>query len=204
MVIELAHPSTGATKDDRLARSVVFLSRIARKKNLARLILALSQVEGPIRLSIAGPIEDPAYWRECKRLIDDLPSNKEVQYVGTVPADSTVEFLANFDLFVLPTLGENFGHVILESLAAGTPVIVGEDTPFGEVEQAGAGWSRDPASTVEFARAMETFFDLTRGEQEAMRSRAQDLARRLAFDQRSLDSQRAIFSLLASRHPRAK
>ena len=46
-----------------------------------------------------------------------------VEYVGAVPGDGAVSFLSRFDLFVFPTLGENFGHVVLESLAAGTPVI---------------------------------------------------------------------------------
>ena len=38
-------------------------------------------------------------------------------------------FLKN-DLFVFPTLGENFGHVIFESLEASTPVLVSDQTPW--------------------------------------------------------------------------
>lgn len=35
-----------------------------------------------------------------------------------------------YDLFVFPTLGENFGHVVIESLSAGTPVFMSNTTPW--------------------------------------------------------------------------
>jgi glycosyltransferase involved in cell wall biosynthesis len=34
-----------------------------------------------------------------------------------------------YDYFVLPTLGENFGHAIVESLSLGLPVIISNKTP---------------------------------------------------------------------------
>jgi glycosyltransferase involved in cell wall biosynthesis len=37
---------------------------------------------------------------------------------------------AQHDLFVLPTRGENFGHVIIESLNVGTPVLLSDRTPW--------------------------------------------------------------------------
>jgi glycosyltransferase involved in cell wall biosynthesis len=35
-----------------------------------------------------------------------------------------------YDFFVLPTIGENFGYVFLEALAAGCPLITSDRTPW--------------------------------------------------------------------------
>ena len=41
-----------------------------------------------------------------------------------------MDTLSKHDLFVFPSLSENFGHVIFESLSAGTPVITSVHTPW--------------------------------------------------------------------------
>jgi glycosyltransferase involved in cell wall biosynthesis len=40
------------------------------------------------------------------------------------------EILHKYDLFILPTLNENFGHSIVESLSVGTPVLISDNTPW--------------------------------------------------------------------------
>jgi glycosyltransferase involved in cell wall biosynthesis len=40
----------------------------------------------------------------------------------------------------MPTLGENFGHVFLEALAAGCPLIISDRTPWLRLDQKGIGW----------------------------------------------------------------
>ena len=42
--------------------------------------------------------------------------------------------------FILSTFGENFGHAIFESLAAGRPVIISDQTPWRNLEQQKIGW----------------------------------------------------------------
>ncbi len=46
-----------------------------------------------------------------------------MQYLGDVQPNWVAEVFGQHDLCVFPTRGGNFGHVILESLSAGTPVI---------------------------------------------------------------------------------
>ena len=38
------------------------------------------------------------------------------------------DVFSQHDLFAFPTKGENFGHIILESLSAGTPVLLSDKT----------------------------------------------------------------------------
>ena len=121
-----------------------------------------------------------------------------VEYVGAVPGDGAVSFLSRFDLFVFPTLGENFGHVVFESLAAGTPVIVGNDTPWGQLETAGAGWICDPRSPEAVAELIERFLALDQDARMRMRTAARDLAAQVLNDPRGVDANRTMIQALIS------
>jgi glycosyltransferase involved in cell wall biosynthesis len=178
--------------------SLVFFSRIVPKKNVAAAIQAMLHVKGTARLSIAGPIEDTRYWNRCRQLINDLPDPGLVSYVGAVPADEVVGFLNHFDLFVFPTLGENYGHVILEALAAGTPVIIGRDTPWHRIETLGAGWVCDPTNPVAIAERIDHFLSLGEEARERMRTAARNLALEVLNDSSGLDANRSMFHALAS------
>lgn len=50
-----------------------------------------------------------------------------VDFVGPLPAADVAEFLGSGSVLVHPSLEETFGQVILESIAAGTPVVAGRD-----------------------------------------------------------------------------
>ncbi|AKD24662.1 Glycosyltransferase [Polynucleobacter duraquae] len=111
---------------------IVYLSRILKKKNLRYLIELLEKVTGNISLHIYGPIEERAYFNSCMQLAKEvsLHSNISIEYMGEVLAPNVIETFANYDLMILPTIGENFGHVISESLLAKTPVLISDRTPW--------------------------------------------------------------------------
>jgi glycosyltransferase involved in cell wall biosynthesis len=48
--------------------------------------------------------------------------------------------LFEYHFFILPTLGENFGHVFIEALAAGCPLIISDRTPWLNLEKQRIGW----------------------------------------------------------------
>lgn len=112
------------------AIKIVFISRIAPIKNLHFLLLVLIRIKSPISLNIYGPIEDQNYWRSCRKLMASLPANITASYEGTLASSDTVGTFAEHDLFAFPSLGESFGHVIFESLCAGTPVVTSDCTPW--------------------------------------------------------------------------
>lgn len=109
---------------------IIFLSRISPVKNLEYLLAALAHVKNYVDLSIYGPIEDLAYWNRCEKLIKNISSNISVSYKGVIEHTNVVNTFSKYDLFVFPTMGENFGHVIYESLASGTSVITSNNTPW--------------------------------------------------------------------------
>ena len=109
---------------------IVFISRISPMKNLDFLLKALKRVSSQIELGIYGPIREPGYWATCEKLIKELPNRVKAEYKSELQPFEVISIFSDYDLFVLPTRGENYGHVILESLMAGTPVLISDQTPW--------------------------------------------------------------------------
>ncbi len=114
---------------------MVFLSRFMKKKNFNWLLKNLSNIKGKLKIDIYGPLEDEEYWKESEKIISGLPKNIWVEAKGSVPHEEVSTTLANYHFFVMPTLGENFGHIFLEALAAGCPLIISDRTPWLDLEK---------------------------------------------------------------------
>ncbi|HEX8396183.1 MAG TPA: glycosyltransferase [Pyrinomonadaceae bacterium] len=118
----------------------VFLSRISQKKNLKFALELLKNVSGRATFDIYGSIEDEKYWAECEKLIQRLPETVKVNFQGAVSYEQVAETFGKYHFFLFPTLGENFGHVVIESLAAGTLVVLSDQTPWRNLEKENIGW----------------------------------------------------------------
>jgi glycosyltransferase involved in cell wall biosynthesis len=134
----------------------VFLSRIHPKKNLLSAIKYFKYIEGKAWFDIYGPIEDEEYWKHCQDEIERLPGNVKVEYKGLVSHDQVHEIFSQYDAFLFPTLSENYGHVIAESLIVGTPVIISDQTPWTDVEEYGAGYAISLSDHDRFKTAIRT------------------------------------------------
>ncbi|RYE99488.1 MAG: glycosyltransferase, partial [Oxalobacteraceae bacterium] len=154
---------------------VVFLSRITSKKNLIGAIDILARVSCPVEFDIHGIIEDTAYWAECQQHIAALPGHVTARYVGEVKPNRVEEVLAPYDLFLFPTLGENYGHVIREALSAGLPVLVSDQTPWRGLVERGAGADLSLENSAAFVRWIEDFHRSSPAQRLIMRAAAQRL-----------------------------
>ena len=120
---------------------MVFLSRFVLKKNFKWLIEHVGgNIKGKLTIHIYGPLEDAEYWNECQRIIRSLPQNIQVEALGPLPHEAAVEKIFEYHFFLLPTLGENFGHVFIEALAAGCPLLISDRTPWLGLTEKGIGW----------------------------------------------------------------
>jgi len=79
------------------------------------------------------------------------------------------ERLADYDAFIFPTLGENFGHVIIESLSAGCPVLCSDQTPWNDVFRAGGGSVIPQLDDMVWAREIDRVARLPRAERDTMK-----------------------------------
>ena len=84
--------------------------------------------------------------------------------------------LAEYDLFLLPTRGENFGYAIFDALEVGLPVMLSDLTPWQDLERIGAGWSLPLAEPDRFAAAIDRMAALAPAERNALRRAARSLA----------------------------
>ena len=107
---------------------IVFLSRISPIKNLDFLLSAFLKISEDCHIDIFGPIEDKKYWKKCQNLINKLPDNIQVNFGKEVRPHNVQKIFLKYDLFAFPTKTESFGHVILESLSASTPVLLSDQT----------------------------------------------------------------------------
>lgn len=137
---------------------LLFLSRICPVKNLLGALSILKKVQpgsGEIVFDIFGPIEDDAYWAKCKEEMNSLPEGVRAEYHGLARSEEVFEIMSRYDLLFLPTHGENFGHVIIEALLVGCPVLISDQTSWNGLEECGAGWAFPLGREDMFRRSIE-------------------------------------------------
>lgn len=139
---------------------IVWISRIAPKKNLKGAIEILQNIKSNIEFTIYGPIHNEEYWNECLVELNKLPSNIKWTYKGNVESENVVEQLKKHHVFLFPTLGENYGHVIQEALSAGCPVILSDQTPWSELEKNRIGYSYSLNNIEGFIYSINYYTDM--------------------------------------------
>jgi glycosyltransferase involved in cell wall biosynthesis len=124
---------------------VLVLGRIHPKKALEPLIeafLAVTTAGGRSewQLVIAGDGE-PHYVEDVKRFADTRGGSQRVRFVGWLGGERKRAALRQAALLALPSRQENFGIVVAEAMASGTPVLVSEHVNLAdEIRDSDAGW----------------------------------------------------------------
>lgn len=172
---------------------VIFLSRISRMKNLDGALRMLDGLNGDICFDIYGPIEDKEYWVECEQIIGSLPENIKVRYHGTVSHEQVGAVMRGHDIFFLPTLGENFGHVILEALVAGCPVLLSDQTPWRGLEEKGVGWDLPLNKPELFRKVLQKCVDIDQEEHVKWSERTREYGMQVTRDDRVVEQNRQLF-----------
>lgn len=150
-------------------KSILFLSRVHVKKGINFLIEAVAHLKDELQgytIDIAGE-GDESYINELKQLASRLGVAHLIRFVGGVYGDRKWELFRRADLFVLPTHSENFGIVVAEALACGTPVITTQGTPWQDLEEYRCGWWTE-IGTQATAEALRKFLQCTEAELEQM------------------------------------
>jgi glycosyltransferase involved in cell wall biosynthesis len=193
--IPLMSGSDGGTKALKQAGQlrVVFVSRISPKKNLLSALGMLQSLSGDVSFDIYGPLEDADYWNQCKKVIGTLPSNVLVKYKGMVEHENVGRVFCEHNLFLFPTLGENYGHVICEALSAGCPVLISDQTPWRDLQQQGVGWDIPLEETERFRAVLQQCVDADEEWYAALVARATEYARLAASDPAILEENRKMF-----------
>lgn len=116
-------------RDERREREpqsqvVGFLGRVVSIKDVKTLLRTARKVCDVLpgaKFLVAGPHEEePEYYRECVELMNQLGVQEQVKFLGPTQRN---EFLPLLDVMILSSISEGLPFVIIESLAAGVPVV---------------------------------------------------------------------------------
>ena len=111
---------------------------------------------------------------------------------GVNPAD-VIHIFSRYDLFLFPTAGENYGHVIAESLAAGTPVLVSTETPWRNLHAEGLGWDVDLIKIDSFVKVIRGFALLSNNERLKKRAIIKSKIMERLLDPSVIEANRQLF-----------
>lgn len=138
--------------------NLIFAGRIAPEKNLLYAIEVLSELKlGKVHLDIYGADYSEEYKRQCIALIEQLPENVSAEFKGSVPSKELLGVLKQHHALFLPTRGENFGHIILETFMVSRPVIISDQTPWIGLRDEGVGIELPLTSQDLFIKAIESY-----------------------------------------------
>lgn len=158
---------------------LLFMGRLHPIKAIDRLLVALSESglfrKSAYTLIIAGP-DTSGYGRVLAEQVRTLGLMDKVNFIGTVRGSLKEQWYADALVTVLPSHSENFGNVVIESLAQGTPVVASTGTPWQRLEAEKAGsWVANTPDALR--QELERYLRMPISTYQGYRQRAADLAR---------------------------
>lgn len=174
------------------SHKLLFLSRVHPKKGIDMLLQAFADLQkdnGPLKdyvLQIAGE-GDLTYLNDLKLQSERLGLGQHVEWLGGIYDERKWALFREADLFVLPTHSENFGIVVAEALASGTPVLTTHGTPWQELNDKHCGWCVD-VSTDAIREGLLSFAKLEESELQQMGLQGRKLVEE-KYDTRTIASE---------------
>lgn len=120
------------------ALKIVFVGRLIGKKGIAFLVDALSLMPTEMKweLLIFGDGDDRAL---IEKQIADSGIGKHVKLMGNRPLSQIAEAYQQADIFVLPSLRETSGNVLLEAMAYAVPIVAFDTSFCSQLKEVGCG-----------------------------------------------------------------
>jgi glycosyltransferase involved in cell wall biosynthesis len=157
-------------------RICLFLGRIHEKKGCDLAIMAFAKVlshDADWRLVFAGP--DQVGWQQqLEEMAAGLNIGDRVKWIGLTKGDVKWGLLRSAEVLFLPSHQENFGIVVAEALACGTPVLISDKVNiWREVEEHAAGLVA-PDDLAGAIRLLSMWTAMGPAEKLKMRARAKE------------------------------
>jgi len=117
---------------------LLYVGRLHPIKGIENLLRALVLIKGEVSLTLCGD-GDLHYRRSLESLVSELSLVGRVTFRGAIDEATKARQFLEADLCVVPSFKENFSLVVAESLSYAVPVVVGDGTPWKQVDQIGCG-----------------------------------------------------------------
>jgi glycosyltransferase involved in cell wall biosynthesis len=177
---------------------ILFAGVLTPLKGIHHLLHAFAKVaqEFPeVRLEIVGRYENPEYGEELCQEVFRLRLNGRVSFVGEVPQVELANRMHRSRVFVLPSLSEGLGRVVVEAMATGTPVIGSHVDGIPEIVQEGlTGFLVPPGDEEALAERLRWVLKHPQ-EAKAMGHRAREFARSFFSPEAYLAGYRRLFEM---------
>lgn len=159
---------------------LLYVGRIAPIKALGNLIRSLSKskyfLDSDYKLLIAGDGQGEYYNSLLTLIKEDEMLSQKVVFLGNVEGKEKNKLYANAYFTFLISHSENFGNVVIESIAQGTPVVTSCGTPWQILEKTNSGfWIDNEEDNI--AQCIDKILKLPVEEYELMRNNAFNLCR---------------------------
>ena len=184
-------------KEKNQVTRFVSVARVAREKGTLTALKALFEIgtSAQVVYDIFGPVYDKNYWNECKDVINKLPSNIVVNYMGSIESDKVPEILKEYHFFLMPSEGENFGHGILEAFTSGCPVIISDNTPWRGLEEKKFGWDISLSNPEEITGAINMAIEMKQEDYNLWSQNAWEFSREVINDPKVLEANKRLFRI---------
>lgn len=130
-------------KKTKIRDRYLYLGRIHPKKNIETIIGSfkkfVEESRSSKKLFIVGSGE-ASYVKKLKDLVNKFELNKKIIFTGKKNYVSKFDLINRSKFLLFFSKTENFGNVVLESLACRTPVIVGNNLPWIVIKKYKAGY----------------------------------------------------------------
>ena len=173
---------------------LVSVARISPEKNTLFALERLQGLRGSVRFDLYGTVYDQAYFKRCQDAVSKLPPNIDVHWHGHIEQERVAGALAEAHALYMPSMGENFGHTLLEALIAGRPLLISDRTPWKELERKQAGWDLPLEDPKRFEETLQRLVDMSPTDHSALVGGASELGARYLSDPAGVQRNLALFS----------
>jgi len=183
---------------------LLYAGSVRPQKNVVRLIEAFAALKGEIageavfsnlKLIVIG--DEPSNNPDLRQAVVRSRMQQDVRFLGFVPMETLRVFYQAAEVFVFPTLYEDFGLPPLEAMALGTPVVASNTSSLPEV-LGDAAVLVNPENVWDIVRGVHRVLVET-GTREFLRRRGLEQARKFSWE-RSVERVLEIYDQVGARH----
>lgn len=150
---------------------LLFLSRVNPIKGIEYLIDAWRKLPEALRaeweLHIAGNSDPKEYIHTLEDKVSSMGLADSIKFVGSITGEAKMRKYQDSNLFILPTLNENFGNVVAEAMMCECPVITTTNAPWSCLNEDKCGWWID-LSVENLAKTLTEAMSLTDDERHEL------------------------------------
>ncbi len=155
-----------------IKKQFLFIGRINPIKALDNLLFGLYSskkfINSEFELVIAGLEDFKGYKNKLIDIIKECGLKTKIKFLGSVQGKEKEKLFAESYFLFLPSHSENFGNVVIESLAQSTPVVASYGTPWQILEDRKAGYWIDNSPEI-LGNMVDKIIDMKESDYNKMR-----------------------------------